>query len=75
MVEQMLGVGDVAKRLRVRPAQITALYYENRLRSDLCPIISGCRIIPASYVPFIVMELRRKGISVREPVEETAGTV
>lgn len=67
MVQQMIGVGDVAKRLGVRPAQVTALFYEQRLRDDLCPIVSGRRIIPEAYIPLIANELRRKGIDVREP--------
>ena len=68
MDETYLGVGSIAYRLGVRPHQVTALFYERRLRDDLCPIVSGRRIIPESYVPFIAAELRRKGISVREPV-------
>ena len=51
MSERMFGVGDVARRFGVRPHQITALFYEQRLRDDLCPIVSGCRIIPENYLP------------------------
>ncbi len=61
----LLGVGDVARRLGVRPAQVTQLFYERRLREDLCPIISGRRIIPEDYLPVIAMELRRKGVAVQ----------
>lgn len=57
-------VGDVARLLGVRPSQITALFYERRLRDDLCPIVGGRRIIPQNYVEVIAMELRRKGIRV-----------
>ena len=60
-----LGVGDVAKRLGVRPTQITQLFYEQRLRNDLCPIVAGRRLIPPSYVAVIAIGLRRKGIDVR----------
>lgn len=63
---RFVGVGDIAKRLSVRPHQITALFYEGRLRDDLCPIVSGCRIIPESYIAVISMELRRKGIETRD---------
>ncbi len=73
MVQQMVGVGDVAKRLGVRPAQVTALFYEQRLRDDLCPIVSGRRIIPKDYIPLIASELRRKGIDVRGPVFSRTG--
>ena len=46
----------------VRPSQITQLFYERRLRDDLCPIVGGRRIIPVEYVDAIAMELRRKGV-------------
>ncbi len=69
MVE-LLSVGDVARRLNVRPSQVTQLFYERRLRDDLCPIVGGRRLIPQDYVDVIAMELRRKGIDVR-PVSET----
>lgn len=65
-MSEYLGVGDVADILSVRPAQITNLFYERRLRDDLCPIVSGRRLIPPNYVQIIAMELRRKGIDVLE---------
>lgn len=65
-MSEYLGVGDVADILSVRPAQITSLFYERRLRDDLCPIVSGRRLIPPNYVQIIAMELRRKGIEVEE---------
>ena len=66
MDDRILGVGDIAKCLGVRPNQITALFYERHLRDDIAPIVSGSRIIPESYIPVIAMELRRKGIQVSE---------
>ena len=66
MGDKHVGVGDVAKLLGVNPQQITALFYERRLRDDLCPIVSGRRIIPESYLDIIVLELRRKGIRLRD---------
>ena len=60
-----LSVGEVAKRLGVRPSKITQLFYECRLRDDLCPIVAGRRLIPPDYVDIIAMELRRKGVDVR----------
>ena len=62
-----LGVSDAARRLGVRPAQITQLFYERRLRDDLCPIVAGRRLISAEYIAVIAMELRRKGINVHDP--------
>ncbi|MCH7687858.1 MAG: hypothetical protein IH899_14435 [Planctomycetes bacterium] len=69
-MEELLSVGDVARRLNVRPSQVTQLFYECRLRDDLCPIVGGRRIIPQNYVAVIAMELRRKGVSVREVPNE-----
>jgi hypothetical protein len=60
-----LSVGDVARQLGVRPAVITALFYQRQLTGDRCPIVAGRRLIPPDYVDVIVMELRRKGIEVR----------
>ena len=67
----VLCVGDVARILDVRPSWITQLFYERRLRDDLCPVVGGRRLIPPSYVPLVAMALRRKGIQVRELTEKT----
>ena len=61
----LLSVGDAARQLGVKPRQITQVFYERRLRDDLCPIVGGRRLIPPSYVAVIAMELRRKGIAVK----------
>ncbi len=61
-----LSVGDVARQLGVRPSQVTQLFYEQRLRDDLCPIVAGRRLIPPACVETIAMQLRRKGIEIRE---------
>ncbi len=61
----LLSVGDVARQLGVRPAQITSLFYERRLRDDLCPVVAGRRLIPPAYVEMIEMALKRKGIQVQ----------
>ncbi len=77
MANAPLSVGDVARQLGVRPSRITQLFYERRLRDDLCPVVAGRRLIPPDYVQFIAMELRRKGIAVRRqpkaesPCDET----
>lgn len=56
-------VGDVAKIIGrgVRPQDITGLFYAQRLRDDLCPIVGGRRLIPVDYIDIIRMELRRAG--------------
>ena len=69
-MEKLLSVGDVARRLNVRPSQVTQLFYERRLRDDLCPIVGGRRLISQDYVEVIAMELKRKGVSVREVPNE-----
>ena len=65
-MSELMCVGDVAKLLGVKPAQITALFYERRLRDDLCPIVGGRRIIPSEVVEVIAMELRRKGLKIQD---------
>ena len=70
MSDVPLSVGDAARELGVRPARITQLFYERRLRDDLCPIVSGRRLIPRSYLRVIAMQLRGKGLL--PPLEERA---
>ena len=71
-MQELLGVGDVARLLGVRPPQITDLFYKGHLRDDLCPIVGGRRLIPPEYVSLIAMGLRRKGIQV-EPAADAQG--
>ena len=57
-------VGELAKRYAahgVRPKDISDLFYARQLRDDLCPIVSGRRLIPLDYVEMIEMALRRAG--------------
>ena len=64
---ELLSVSDVARELtgqlgrEVRPRDISRLLYDRELRDDLCPIVSGRRVIPRDYLPMIVMALRRRG--------------
>lgn len=62
---EYLSVGDVARKLDVRPSVVTQLFYERKLRDDLCPIVGGRRLIPPSYVQLIEIQLRRKGVAVK----------
>ena len=63
----ILSVSDVARMIeknygvKVRPRMITGLFYDGVLRGDLCPIRSGRRLIPVTYVPQIEAALRRRG--------------
>ena len=48
-----LFVSNVARRLGVRPRDISDLFYQRLLRDDICPIVGGRRLIPRAYVPVI----------------------
>jgi hypothetical protein len=61
-----LSVGDVARRLGVKPYQVTRLFYDGLLREDLCPLIAGRRLVPEAYLPAVAAELRRKGLLTKE---------
>lgn len=58
-------VGIVAKRLGVMPWQIAYQFTAGRLRDDLCPVVSGRRMIPEDYVDQIAAALKRQGLEVR----------
>ena len=66
-MDDLLGVGDAGRELDVNPKVITDLFYKRELREDICPLVSGRRLIPRSYIPIIAMALRRKGVTVRDP--------
>jgi hypothetical protein len=68
-VMTMLSVGQVADRLRCRPRDVTSAFYERKLRTDLCPVVSGRRLIPEDYVPMVAMVLRRNGVAVTRDAE------
>ena len=71
----ILGVSGVARILGVRPSVITRLFYDRKLRDDLCPVVSGRRQIPADYIKYIAFELRRKGVSVKDGWEAAVETL
>ena len=56
-----LTVSDIARRLGVRPRDVSELFYNRKVKDDDCPVIAGRRLIPESYVDVIAMELRRAG--------------
>jgi hypothetical protein len=56
-----MSTGDAARKLGARPKDITDLFYARKLRDDLCPIVSGRRIIPADYLDAIRAALVREG--------------
>jgi hypothetical protein len=56
-----LTVSDIARRLGVRPRDVSELFYNRKVKDDDCPIMAGRRLIPESYVDVIAMALRRGG--------------
>lgn len=48
-----LTVSDVARKLGIRPRDLSDLFYQRRLDDEECPVIGGRRLIPSSYLPFI----------------------
>jgi hypothetical protein len=56
-----LSVSQAARILGAHPKDISDLFYQRRLRDDLCPIVAGRRIIPSDYLPMIAAALRRAG--------------
>jgi hypothetical protein len=51
-------VSEVARRLGVRPRDISDLFYQLRLDDAACPIVGGRRLIPIEYVPVIQAALQ-----------------
>ena len=56
-----MSVGEVARKLKARPQDISDLFYKRKLRDDLCPIIAGRRLIPPDYLDVIRWALKREG--------------
>lgn len=73
-MDDFLGVGDAGRELDVNPKLITDAFYKRELREDICPVVSGRRLIPRDYLPLIATALRRKGVAVRDPEPITEGT-
>lgn len=59
--EKFYGVSEAARLMNSKPRDLTNLFYNRQLRDDLCPLVSGRRVIPESYLKNIAMELRRGG--------------
>jgi hypothetical protein len=63
-VAPFLTVSEAARRLGVRPRDISDLFYQRRLSDELCPVASGRRLIPLEYLPVIaaaLLDRQRKG--------------
>ena len=63
-------VGEAAKRLGANPIHISQLFYSQQLRSDLCPVIAGRRLIPLDYLDLIRAALKRAGKPVGREVAD-----
>jgi hypothetical protein len=64
-----LTVSDVARRLGVRPRDISDLFYQRRVSDELCPIVAGRRLIAESCLSVIVSALRECGVLPQGPEE------
>ena len=60
-----VNVSGAARKIGARlgadipPRSISDLFYQRRLRDDLCPIVGGRRLIPIDYLPEIAETLRQ----------------
>jgi hypothetical protein len=61
MAPEYLGIGEVARRLGCRPRDISDAFYGQHLDAALCPIVSGRRCVPPSYVATVRRVLRQLG--------------
>jgi hypothetical protein len=59
-----LTVSEAAREILANPRDITRLFYDRKLRDDICPIVRGRRQIPRSYLDEIRAALRRAGCQV-----------
>jgi hypothetical protein len=50
MRDDLLSVGEVARRIGANPKRISDLFYLRKLDDKRCPIVAGRRLIPESYV-------------------------
>ena len=67
-----LTVSEVARRLGVRPRDVSDLFYQRRLSDELCPVVGGRRLIPESYLPDIALVLREARVAAVRPQEATS---
>jgi hypothetical protein len=55
-----LTASDVARRLGVRPRDVSDLFYSRRLGGTDCPLVGGRRLIPEDFLPAIAAALRTR---------------
>lgn len=61
MQHAYVTVGEIARQYGVAPRLISDAFYARKLDDGVCILISGRRLIPASYVADIVAFLRLAG--------------
>ena len=63
---EFFTVSDAARRLNVRPREISDLFYQRQLDDKICPVVGGRRLIPLDYLPAIEAVLRSRDQSASE---------
>lgn len=55
-----LSVSEVARQEGFRPRDVSDLLYRREIPDELCPIVGGRRLIPATLLPRIREALTRR---------------
>jgi hypothetical protein len=61
VMNDVLSVGEVARELGVKPADVSNLFYRRVLPDESAPIVAGRRMISADQVDNVRAALRRAG--------------
>ena len=64
-MDKLYTVSGAARVLKARPKDISDLFYLRELRDDKAPVLSGRRLIPASYLGEIRRVLEQHGRPVK----------
>ncbi len=54
-------VSELAREWKCSPTEITSLFYRRILSDERCPVVSGRRLIPESYLPTVKHALAIRG--------------
>jgi hypothetical protein len=58
MKEKMFGISEAGAELGISPKKISQAFWDGRLNGQICSRVAGRRIIPESYLPEIVVQLK-----------------
>ena len=61
-VKDYFSCADAARLNKVRPRDVSDLFYSGELDGSICPNLGNTRVIPRAYLPTIREVLARKGI-------------